>query len=300
MLKSGGCIYSRSDKNLCYNKTMSKMRRGFTLIEVALFLAVTGLLFAGVMVGVQNSIWQQRYNDTVQNFANFLRNVYSEVSNPQSSGNGRSEELAIYGKLISFGEKRGLDGAELDANTQKVFVYDVVGDVNAAKVGSGSIIELLEKLDANAVVRTKDKDGVTVNAKLAGIVESYSPIWGSVIEAAKGDSEHAANNNLYKGSILIVRHPKSGAINTLVSDNVIEVNETLKYADGSLVYDYIDELLTSKLSTFRLEDANFCVNPYGIGENGTTKRNIRIVKNARNSSGVEIIDLDSENDKCSD
>lgn len=279
---------------------MSKMRRGFTLIEVALFLAVTGLLFAGVMVGVQNSIWQQRYNDTVQNFANFLRNVYSEVSNPQSSGNGRSEELAIYGKLISFGEKRGLDGAELDANTQKVFVYDVVGDVNAAKVGSGSIIELLEKLDANAVVRTKDKDGVTVNAKLAGIVESYSPIWGSVIEAAKGDSEHAANNNLYKGSILIVRHPKSGAINTLVSDNVIEVNETLKYADGSLVYDYIDELLTSKLSTFRLEDANFCVNPYGIGENGTTKRNIRIVKNARNSSGVEIIDLDSENDKCSD
>ena len=276
------------------------MRRGFTLIEVALFLAVTGLLFAGVMVGVQNSIWQQRYNDTVQNFANFLRNVYSEVSNPQSSGNGRSEELAIYGKLISFGEKRGLDGAELDANTQKVFVYDVVGDVNAAKVGSGSIIELLEKLDANAVVRTKDKDGVTVNAKLAGIVESYSPIWGSVIEAAKGDSEHAANNNLYKGSILIVRHPKSGAINTLVSDNVIEVNETLKYADGSLVYDYIDELLTSKLSTFRLEDANFCVNPYGIGENGTTKRNIRIVKNARNSSGVEIIDLDSENDKCSD
>ena len=83
---------------------MSKMRRGFTLIEVALFLAVTGLLFAGVMVGVQNSIWQQRYNDTVQNFANFLRNVYSEVSNPQSSGNGRSEELAIYGKLISFGE----------------------------------------------------------------------------------------------------------------------------------------------------------------------------------------------------
>ncbi len=299
MLKSGGCIYSRSDKNLCYNKTMSKMRRGFTLIEVALFLAVTGLLFAGVMVGVQNSIWQQRYNDTVQNFANFLRNVYSEVSNPQSSGNGRSEELAIYGKLISFGEKRGLDGAELDANTQKVFVYDVVGDVNAAKVGSGSIIELLEKLDANAVVRTKDK-GVTVNAKLAGIVESYSPIWGSVIEAAKGDSEHAANNNLYKGSILIVRHPKSGAINTLVSDNVIEVNETLKYADWSSSYGYIDELLTSKLSTFRLEDANFCVNPYGIGENGTTKRNIRIVKNARNSSGVEIIDLDSENDKCSD
>ena len=36
-------------------------KRGFTMIEVALFLAITGALFAGVTVGVQNSIFQQRY-----------------------------------------------------------------------------------------------------------------------------------------------------------------------------------------------------------------------------------------------
>ena len=301
MLKSGGCIYSRIDKNLCYNKTMSKIRHGFTLIEVALFLAVTGLLFVGVMVGVQNSIWQQRYNDTVQNFTNFLRNVYSEVSNPQSLGNGRSDR-AIYGKLISFGQRYGLDGEELGEEEQKIYVYDVVGDADASKVGTGSVTEMLAKLNANVVIEEEsgEDDGV-IDVTPAGIVESYSPVWGSVVEMAKKEGVENTDNNLYEGSILIARHPKSGTVNTLVSDTVINVNETLENARKTGIYADIDGLLIDNLDTFELEDADFCVNPYGIGEKGTMKRNIRIVKNARNSSGVEMVDLDGdESNKCSD
>ena len=60
---------------------MRKNKLGFTLIEVSLFLAITGLLFLGVTLGVQNSIYQQRYNDAVQSFANFLGNIYDEVLN---------------------------------------------------------------------------------------------------------------------------------------------------------------------------------------------------------------------------
>lgn len=322
MLKSGGCIYSRIDKNLCYNKTMSKMRRGFTLIEVALFLAVTGLLFAGVMVGVQNSIWQQRYNDTVQNFANFLRNVYSEVSNPQSPGDGRSDR-AIYGKLISFGQSYGLGGGEEDklaAGEQKIFVYDVVGDVDASKVGTGSVTEVLKKLDANVVIGEKESDQYDnwVYATPAGIVESYSPIWSSAIERTKREDD-AEDYNLYKGSILIVRHPKSGTINTLVSDGdddantidgdggVIDVNNTVgtfNSGNGSMEsMAAIKSLLTDRLDTFKAKEVNFCINPYGVGESGTVRHNIRIIKNARNASGVEIIDLDRDGEdgnKCVD
>ena len=51
-------------------------KKGFTLIEVALFLAITGMLFIGIAAGVQNSIYQQKINDSVQGFAEFLRSVY--------------------------------------------------------------------------------------------------------------------------------------------------------------------------------------------------------------------------------
>ena len=75
------------------------MKKGFTLIEVSLFIAITGLLFVTIIVGTQNSIWQQKYNDSTQNFANFLKNIYAEVSNTQGVHGGMSDK-AIYGKLI--------------------------------------------------------------------------------------------------------------------------------------------------------------------------------------------------------
>ena len=57
------------DERLCYNEGMKHKRKGFTLIEIVLFLAITGLLFVGIIVGTNNSIGQQRFTDSVQNFA---------------------------------------------------------------------------------------------------------------------------------------------------------------------------------------------------------------------------------------
>jgi hypothetical protein len=97
---------------------------------------------------------------------------------------------------------------------------------------------------------------------------------------------------------LIVRHPRSGIINTLSSDRIIPVNEVIRNArlDGN--YDGTRNLLTSKLDYFAVGEINFCVNPYGMGVRGSFRRDIRIVKNARNSSGVEIIDQDSTDNHC--
>lgn len=292
MLKNGGCTYFRIDRNLWYNKSMRTMWRGFTLIEVALFLAVTGALFVGIMVGTQNSIWQQRYNDAVQNYAGFLRNIYAEVSNPQSIGDGRSE-LAIYGKLITFGQSVGLDGETIGDDEQRIFVYDVVGD--ASGLGTGSVTAVLRSLGANVVVEEKDDGGAVTKVVPAGIVESYSPVWGSAIETTE---KTLTGNNFFEGSILITRHPRSGMISTLVSNNVIEVNEEIDDANYNDNYINIKTLLTSELSSFRVAEVNFCINPEGAGETSTNRRNIRIISNARNASGVEIINLDDAESKC--
>ena len=98
---------------------MKRSRHGFTLIEVVLFLGLTAALFAGIVVGTQASIYQQRYNDGVQNFAEFMRSVYSQVSNVQNEQTGRSQ-YAIYGKVVTFG---------VDADGRnKIRSYNLIGD----------------------------------------------------------------------------------------------------------------------------------------------------------------------------
>ena len=74
---------------LMYNSNMDKnmgaFRRGFTIIEVMLFLALTGLLLVGILGGLGGNIARQRYNDAVQDLANILRDQYSFVSDTQIS-----------------------------------------------------------------------------------------------------------------------------------------------------------------------------------------------------------------------
>lgn len=63
-------------------------QKGFTIIEVVLFLAIAGLLAMGLFVGAGAAIQQQQYRDAVQSYAGFLRSQYDRVINVE---NARSE-----------------------------------------------------------------------------------------------------------------------------------------------------------------------------------------------------------------
>lgn len=277
---------------------MKHKKFGFTLIEVSLFLAVTGALFVAIIIGTRNAIWQQKYNDSVQSYANFLRSVYAQVSNPQGMGTGRTGQ-AIYGKLITFGQKYNLEGGLVanDNKEQEIFVYDVVGDADIDAKATGSIKKLLSDLNTSLVVEEKLEDNTTV-VDFAGYTESYTPTWGAVIDAPEG--------GLYTGAILIVRHPRSGVVNTLVRKNIMEVNEVMAIARDGGSYETIINLLKGALDStnenmgFFVEQVDFCVNPYGAGVQSGLRRDIRLISNARNASGVEIVDLveDKNENKC--
>lgn len=271
---------------------MKHKQFGFTLIEVALFLAVTGALFVAIIIGTQNAIWQQKFNDSVQSYTNFLRNVYAAVSNPQGLGNGRTDK-AIYGKLITFGQDYNLNGGTItnENKDQVIFVYDVVGDADVNL--TGSVKEILSKIDASLVVEEKQDNGIT-KVDFAGFVESYTPTWGALIESPDGQ--------LFEGAVLVVRHPRSGIVNTLVRKKVMDVNEVMNNAPGN-DYSAIKNLLKTALDSedgelgFFTGQVDFCVNPYGLGTNAGLRRDVRLISNARNASGVEIIDLVNDANK---
>ncbi len=259
---------------------MKNSRRGFTLIEVALFLVVTGALFAAVTIGVQNSIYQQRQNDAVQNFAEFIRSAYAATMNVESEGDGRTES-AIYGKLLTFGEKYDLAGNAIPNNKSMVFSYNVIGAIG--ETDSNNILESLSSLGAN-VVTLNDSDYRPV-----GLAESYTPRWTSVIQS---DDSYS----VFKGAVLIVRHPKSGTVYTFVmKGKTVEVNEAVKNANQSVeVVQGVNPLLPLiRDGSFEIQRLDLCLNTNDNPSTGL-RHDIRIVKNARNSSGVEIIMNDDE------
>ena len=254
---------------------MKRIRRGFTLVEVSLFLAITAAIFVSIAVGTQNSIFQQRYNDAVQNFAEFLRSIYSQVTNVQSEGDGRSG-YAIYGKLVNF---------EIDNGNNKITTYNVVGEVAEDDLGNDNVLERLKKLNADVVLNKGD--GEKIEYEPVGFVENYRPRWASQIQTTKG---WAGSYEVFTGALLVVRHPSSGTVYTFSSKESIDVKKYLQDLKGN-------PSTNSPLTEleFIVGDVDFCVNPNGA-ERSTLRRDVRIVANARNATGVEIISDD--NNRC--
>lgn len=274
---------------------MKKGKRGFTLIEVAIFLAVTGALFVAVTVGVQNSVYQQRNNDSVQNFMEFLRKAYSEVTNVQNSksaGGGRTEK-AIYGKLITFGEKYDLAGNQINDGSagNQLFMYTVVGNV-LNESGSGTTLKLLDELKAQVVEVTTDGSAKSLN--LMGLAESYTPKWSAQIERACSDKAECYEP--IEGMLLIVRHPSSGSVYTYYTDSLVQINEKIKDGKKNLESGLsvnLDDWLKFDEYFKGGEDVDFCINPSGAEVD--FRNDVRVNAGAKNSSGIELV-TDEENE----
>ena len=273
---------------------MKHKKNGFTLVEMALFLALTGVLFIGIIAGTSQSIRRQKYNDSVQNFVNFWRDIYAGVSNIQNIGTGRSGQ-AIYGKLVVFGETNALDGSVVNNKDQVIYSYDVVADATSA--GTGTAIDVLKNMNANVLVVEEGR------AYVSGIAESYVPTWGAVIEGPRLDLTGGAA--LFKGSIMVLRHPRSGVISTFISKNsIINVNQYLNGGPVSetdvnnLLQQYLDRAQNEN-GAFVQSQIDFCVNSDDIGMTKTRRMDIRLTENARNASSIEIISFDDPSSVCS-
>ena len=243
----------------------SKRLSGFTLIEITLFLAVTAALFIGIALGMQNTIDQQRYNESTQEFLEFMRSIYSKVSNPQSSGHGNSN-TAIYGKLVVFGENKYIDGTTITEGNP-IFTYDVIGKVlGSQNIGTDQLKDMLSAL--NLQLKSPEK---------------FEMPWQTSLQTTSAGK--------FVGSMLIIRHPRSGTINTLYWNKTINQNDPAVAATNPL---------QSNIGNFSANnDITFCLSPYQVGQSGPIpKQSIIVSKNARNASDVKLIDLDSVDNKC--
>ncbi len=254
-------------------KSKKEQPQGFTLIEVTLFLALTGLVLAGI-ISTFSSISRQRYNDAVQNFAEYLRGIYSRVENVQNNGfncgcTGAKNtccgqgKVAFYGRLATF---------TTENNKQVIKSYDVIGNAHL----NSDLTDTKQALSGEVEVDGRIRDGVSIRFINGDQGELYNTIWQTVIQKP--------NKSNFTGSILVVRSPSSGIIHTYYSNTPID-------SSGNLV---------NWLKNANEEDINFCVYSDDYTENfirlGGKRRNIRIIPDAHNASGVELISNDIPRD----
>jgi type II secretory pathway pseudopilin PulG len=186
-----------------------KTDSGFTIIEVMLFLGVTGLLAVGILVGSGLAIGQQRYRDSVNSLKSFIQDQYSETSNVINSrpgnwscdGSGAVGETAIGGgqprgtsECVMLGRLVTINETGTEATVSNVVGYHVAGAVPAAN-------DISELVDSYSI-------GISPIDQLTEQIR-----WSAQIVKPKTTTPMPM-------SILVIRSPLSGAVLTFTAEGV--------------------------------------------------------------------------------
>jgi len=204
--------------------------KGFTIIESLLFLAISGLMMATMIVGVSVSLNYQRYSDSVVSLKTLMQEQYAQLSSTQ---NNRSGELrcgisgtAVPQAQLGAEETVGQSDCELIGrymviDQDETSTYSVLGyrDLDA-KPASGTDIEYMQ----NSAYLSIAIDALSIETR--GIE------WGAEIAwPAEGSGSRPSTTPRAMG-ILFLRSPDSGQVYTFTRN--LDTGETSAITPESL------------------------------------------------------------------
>ncbi|OGL22672.1 hypothetical protein A2707_05165 [Candidatus Saccharibacteria bacterium RIFCSPHIGHO2_01_FULL_45_15] len=182
----------------------SQKQWGFTIIELMLFLGITGALFAGLLVGVNTNINQQRYKESVVSYQGLLEQQYSRVYNPQNSRQGNETCTAEGGveSVTDSGQARGTSGCVLLGRYVQI-------KNDGMKIETGDVIGVEPAAASNGI---SDVDAIAAYAprKSPINIQEYDVEWQS--------SLYSASQATSSASFLIIRSPVSGLVRAFGQD----------------------------------------------------------------------------------
>ena len=197
-------------------------------------------------------------------------------SKPSGEDAGRTNK-AVYGKLIIVGDP--------DTDIHTIYSYDVIGDaVNSSELTNSNILESLQKLNANVLSYADGKNTFFKES-------SFVLPWEGVLEDEEGEAKH--------GAILVVRSPSSGSIRTFsvwfaptAPFPYLSFRNALTNGENKTG---IFNTLLMLMDTYQIA---FCVD--SPDNNYERRFEVLINENASNSSFIEKLALDSDNNECLD
>ena len=226
-------------------------RRGFTVIETMLFLAISGLLAVGIIGGTGYAINLQRYKDAVNSLQSYVQSEYGMVANTQ---NDRATLLTCSSGVLSTdgaGQPRGATNCLIIGR-----LITVAADgksLHAQTVYAGT--DSSEQPDDISAL----KNATLFVSDIAQAPADYALEWGTAV-ALPGGATPAGYQ------ILIARSPMSGAIRTFIAEQGLQLADMI--AD-----------------TTRLDQV-FCVDSSGLVTFGN--RGVKIMKDAAGASAIKV------------
>lgn len=186
---------------------MQQGEKGFTILEVILFLGITGLLLLMVFIGTGSLAARQRFSDSVDNFHSYLQSQYDEVvsgvnirtlSNvPECSGADRQPgtlDCLLLGRVITL-SSAGVDPAI-------VYSRYIISSPGALSEADATLPDR-EKL-IKSVLKVTDQ-GTT----------SYDIKWGATIKKMSKSTNPVGNTRTDIERIAFIRVPDSNRVVTL-------------------------------------------------------------------------------------
>lgn len=258
-------------------------REGFTIIEVMLALAISGLLLVGVIGGTYSSIAHQRYTDALRNFAEYIRTVYSEAISPQSLGLGNSSNHAILGKVVVFGSE--------DGNDSTVYSATIIGRASIPLSQNRGFIEELADPESQVQLFCGDASKDPGDKGYNSTVTTYTTLWQTELRQA------GAGNigNKFKGTLIIARPLTSALVHTaFLKDITYDLQEHCTPNNHSASTEFSEGLRSYRTAYEEsLEhDTSICVK----SDDSAVAREVRIAADGHNTSAVLIVD--DEESQC--
>jgi type II secretory pathway pseudopilin PulG len=237
---------------------------GFTIIEVVLFLGISGLLFFALMLGTGNSINTQRYLDSVTSLQSVLQKQFSEVSNVVNDSatvscnglpaNRGQSDCVVLGRFVTAVDDKDL------------VIKDVIG--HEPPVGTTIPPDDISALSLYNIQ--------VVNTNTA----TYELEWGVSL------SDVGSPVKSKRFSMLILRSPTSGVVRTFL--NASSPNPTPEASIQTLLTVGGNPPTALKIPVI------LCVNPNGL--TGDKTMAVSINANATGPSSIESLgDGDARN-----
>lgn len=173
-------------------------QRGFTVIEVTLFLAITGALFLIALIGTGNTIRSVRFSDSGRSLTAFVQRQYDEIINGLNNRSGAercangavspgtqtpgTSNCLLMGKLIVF-----------TVNSPNITVYNVVGTEPSTVDYAQTDTQLISAFNPQVITNAN--------------TSTYSIPWQAFISGTK-----RVNDNQGVNGLLLIRSPKSSRI----------------------------------------------------------------------------------------
>lgn len=182
---------------------------GFTIIEVMLFLAVSGALAVAVLVGSGVAIGQQRYRDSVSSLKAFIQQQYNQTTNTANSRSGSeacdNATVIVPPSPVPTPQPRGTTNCLLLGRALSV-------SPDGTQITAVSVVAY--RVSDTAPVEATDRLELSRNYRLAASpldTEPQSVAWGARIVKPKTTLAQPL-------SMMIIYSPLSGSIMTFVSE----------------------------------------------------------------------------------